>query len=409
MKKPELLAPAGNMEKLKFALHYGADGVYLAGQRFGLRAKAGNFTLDEIKEGVQIVHDKGKKIYITLNIIPHNEDFIGLKEYVVELDKMKVDGVIVADPGVFKIVREIAPNLKISLSTQANNTNYHSANFWHDNGVKRIVLARELSIGEIRGIAENTPDTLELETFVHGAMCISYSGRCLLSNYLTSRDANKGDCAHPCRWNYTLMEETRENETFPIYEDERGTYIFNSKDLCLIEYIPELIKAGVNSFKIEGRMKSIFYIATVVSTYRKVIDEFYSSPVDYKVPLKYVDELKKVSHREYTTGFALEKPGFEEQNYSSSSYVRGYDFLGVVLSYDAVAQVATIEQRNKIIIGDEIEIMQPYSEYTLSAVKEMWDKEGNPIEEMPHPKAIFKIKIETPLNPLDIIRKKSKE
>ncbi|MFZ7133860.1 MAG: peptidase U32 family protein [Eubacteriales bacterium] len=404
MKKPELLAPAGNMEKLKFALHYGADAVYLAGQHYGLRAKAGNFTMEEMIDAVRIVHQLGKKVYVAINIIPHNQDFIGLPEYVKRLEEIQVDGVIVADPGVIKLLKETAPGLNISLSTQANNTNSYSANFWHEIGVKRIVLARELSIDEVKDIVQHTPETLELETFIHGAMCISYSGRCLLSNYFASRDANKGDCAHPCRWNYTLMEETREKQHFPIYEDDRGTYIFNSKDLCLIEEIPHLIGAGVKSLKIEGRMKSIFYLATIVATYRKVIDTYCDDPDNYHFNPQWMEELRKVSHREYTKGFAVDKPGHEEQNYTSSSYVRGYDFVGVVLAYDENTKMATIEQRNKINIGDQLEIMQPHKGFFPYIVKEMWDDEDNLIKSIPYPKAIFKMRIEQKVSPMDILR-----
>lgn len=407
MKKPELLAPAGNMEKLKYALHYGADAVYMAGQRFGLRAKAGNFTPEEMIKAVNYVHKQGKKVYVTLNIIPHNHDFVGLAKYVSSLEEMGVNGVIVADPGILKVVRENAPNLQVSLSTQANNTNYYSANFWHDMGVRRIVAARELGIDEIKEIVENTPETLQIETFIHGSMCISYSGRCLLSNYFTARDANKGDCAQPCRWNYSLMEETRPGVYYPVYEDAKGTYIFNSKDLCLIEELPQLINAGVSSFKIEGRMKSIFYLSTVVSMYRKAIDSYFQDPHNYQFQTQWLDELKKVSHREYTKGFAYQKPGYTEQNYDTSSYIRGYDFVGVVLNYDKKSGIATIEQRNKITIGDTIEIMKPVGSFITYKVTKMWNEQDEPIETIPHPKAIFKMRLDIPVEPLDILRKEN--
>lgn len=409
MKKPELLAPAGNMEKLKYAIHYGADAVYLAGKSYGLRAKAGNFTIDEIETAVKYVHDKGKKIYVTINIFPHNNDFIGMKEYIITLYKFNIDGVIVADAGIIKLIKEVAPELNISLSTQANNTNYYSANFWHELGINRIILARDLSIKEIEEIIENTPKTLQIETFVHGAMCISYSGRCLLSNYMSRRDANRGDCAHPCRWNYTLMEQTRENEYFPIYEDERGTYIFNSKDLCLIENIPDFINIGVDSLKIEGRMKSVFYLAVVVSIYRKVIDAYIEEPSNYKFDTKWLEELKKISHREYTKGFAFNKPGYEEQNYLSSSYVRDYDFVGVVLEYNIDSEIAIIEQRNKIIIGETIEIISPGKDFKTQRVTELWDLEDNPLDSVPHPKMVFKMKTNFPVKAYDILRKARKD
>lgn len=405
MSKPELLAPAGNMEKLKFALHYGADAVYMAGNKFGLRAKAGNFQKDEIKEAVEYVHSKGKKVYITMNIIPHNEDFEGMKEYIEYLDKIQVDGVIVADPGVIMLIKQTAPNLKISLSTQSNTTNYYSARWWHEMGVSRIVLARELSLEEVKDISKNTPESLEIEAFIHGAMCISYSGRCLLSNYMANRDANKGDCAQPCRWNYTLMEETRENEYFPVFEDQHGTYIFNSKDLCMIENIDKLIEAGVASFKIEGRMKSVFYVATVVNTYRKEIDRYFSDPQNYSFDPKNLVELEKISHREYTQGFAQHKPTKDSQNYDSASYVRKYDFIGIVLDYDEDTGIATIEQRNKIEIGDSIEIMSPGKDFITQQVTSIWDVEGNELESAPHPKMIFKMKVDQKLASMDILRK----
>ncbi|MDK2937615.1 MAG: family peptidase [Eubacteriaceae bacterium] len=406
MKKPELLAPAGNFEKLKFALHYGADAVYCGGQQFGLRAKADNFDLDGLKEAVAYVHEKGKKIYITLNTIPHNEDLIGLPEYIKELDQMAVDGVIVADPGIFSVVREIAPELKISVSTQANNTNWRSVKFWHELGAKRIVLARELGIEEIKEIRAKVSNAMEIETFVHGAMCISYSGRCLLSHYMTGRNSNQGDCAHPCRWQYHLIETTRPNQTFTIEESDKGSFIFNSKDLCLINEIPLLMQAGVDSFKIEGRMKSLYYVATVVSTYRKVIDEVFENPSIQNIDDFYYQELTKVSHRNYTTGFFHGKTDATDQNYGTSSYTRTYDFIGVVLEYDQETQLATIQQRNKISVGDEIEVMIPGKGYFTQQAEVMIDAKGNVIESTPHPKMIYQMKMEKPVAPMDILRKK---
>ena len=303
MKKPELLAPAGNFEKLKYAIHYGADAVYCAGKQFGLRAKADNFDLDTLKEAVEYVHEKRKKIYITLNIIPQNKDFEGLSDYIKYLGELFIDGVIVADPGIFSLVRELTPDLKISMSTQANNTNWRSVKFWYELGAKRVVLARELGLEEIREIRRQVPESMEIETFVHGAMCISYSGRCLLSHYMTGRNSNQGDCAHPCRWKYYLVEETRPDEAFSIEEDESGSFIFNSKDLCLINEIPLLMEAGVDSFKIEGRMKSLYYVATVVSAYRRAIDEAFENPELKIINPGLYEELIKVSHRHYTTGF----------------------------------------------------------------------------------------------------------
>ena len=406
MKKPELLAPAGNFEKLKFALHYGADAVYCGGQQFGLRAKADNFDLDGLKEAVAYVHEKGKKIYVTLNMIPHNEDLLGLPEYLEELDKMAVDGVIVADPGIFSVVREVAPKLKISVSTQANNTNWRSVKFWHELEAKRIVLARELGIEEIKEIRAKVSNAMEIETFVHGAMCISYSGRCLLSHYMTGRNSNQGDCAHPCRWQYHLIETTRPNQTFTIEESDKGSFIFNSKDLCLINEIPLLMQAGVDSFKIEGRMKSLYYVATVVSTYRKVIDEVFENPSIQNIDDFYYQELTKVSHRNYTTGFFHGKTDATDQNYGTSSYTRTYDFIGVVLEYDQETQMATIQQRNKISVGDEIEVMIPGKGYFTQQAEVMIDAKGNVIESTPHPKMIYQMKMEEPVAPMDILRKK---
>lgn len=409
MKKPELLAPAGNLEKLKIALTYGADAVYIAGKAYGLRAAAGNFTLKEMEEGVQFAHDREKKVYVTLNIIPHNSDLLGLDQYIKDIDRIGVDAVIVADPGTLSIVKENAPNLSIALSTQANNTNWKSAMFWHKvAGVDRIILARELSFNEMKSIVENTPDSLEIEAFIHGAMCISYSGRCLLSNYMANRDSNRGACAHPCRWEYRLVEEKRPGEYYPVYEDERGTYIFNSKDLCLIEHVPELIEAGITSFKIEGRMKSLYYVATVVSTYRKAIDSYMKNPSTYKTDPKWLEELSKASHREYTKGFSFKKPGAEEQLYKTSSYVRDYDFTGLVLDYDKKTNIATVEQRNNMKVGEKIEIIGPNREYFSQIIEEMWDEKEELIEVAPHAQQIIKLRVKEPLKALDILRKKRK-
>nr|WP_320024877.1 U32 family peptidase [uncultured Acetobacterium sp.] len=405
MKKPELLAPAGNFEKLKYALHYGADAVYCAGKKFGLRAKADNFDEQGLHEAVAYVHGFHKKIYVTLNIIAHNENLEGLPEYVKELSEIGIDGVIVADPGVFSIIREVAPELKISVSTQANNTNWRSVAFWHAQGARRIVLARELGLKEIREIREKIDPAMEIETFVHGAMCISYSGRCLLSHYMTGRNSNQGDCAHPCRWKYHLIEETRPDEAFSIEEDATGSFIFNSKDLCLINEIPELMAAGVDSFKIEGRMKSLYYVATVVSTYRNVIDYCYDYPDVRNLDDAYYEELTKVSHRNYTTGFFSGKTTAEDQNYGTSSYTRHYDFVGLVQEYDPETGMAVIEQRNKISLGEDIEVMIPGKGFYKQKVTMMTDKTGEPIESTPHPKMIYHLKMDQPVSPMDILRK----
>lgn len=409
MKKPELLAPAGDLEKLKMAIIYGADAVYLGGEKFGLRVASKNFTLDEIQEGVEFAHERAKKVYVTLNIIPHNEDLIGLPEYVKELDSVGIDGVIVSDPGVYLIVRENAPNLDIHLSTQASVTNYEAIMFWYNLGVKRIVVARELSLKEIREIVDRCPKDLEIEAFVHGAMCISYSGRCLLSNYMTYRDSNRGECAHPCRWKYYLMEEKRPGEYFPIYEDEKGTFIFNSKDLCMIEHIPELVEAGIASFKIEGRVKSQYYVSTIVRSYRMAIDEYFDNPKDYRYKEEWLEEIKKASYRDFTTGFYFGKPTGEEQVYTSSSYIRDYEFIGLVLDYDDRNNLATIEQRNRMYVGDKIEVFGPNKSHFVQQIEKMWNEEGEEINVAPHPQQIIKMKMTRPVERWDILRKPRKE
>lgn len=406
MQKPELLAPAGNLEKLKMAVIYGADAVYLGGEEYGLRAGADNFTKEEMAEGIKFAHDRGKKVYITANIIPHNEDLEGLPEFIKEIEEMGADAVILADPGIFSIVKEAAPELEIHLSTQANNTNYKSALFWHNLGVKRIVLARELSFKEIKEIREKTPDTLEIEAFIHGAMCISYSGRCLLSNYMAGRDANRGLCAHPCRWKYYLVEEKRPGEYIPVEENERGTFFFNSKDLCMIEHIPEIIDSGITSLKIEGRIKSAYYVATVVKAYRQAIDEYLKNPKEYSYNPIWLEEIKKASHREFTTGFYFEKPTGNEQIYENSSYIREYSFVGMVLEYDEKTGVATIEQRNRFYKGDEIEIVSP-NDYFVQKVELMKDTEGNEIDVAPHPQMIIKMKMDRTVESYTMLRKKA--
>lgn len=405
MQKPELLAPAGDLEKLKMAIIYGADAVYLGGEQFGLRKASKNFNMDEIKEGIDFAHSRGKKIYITMNIIPHNKDLKGLEDYAMELYKLNVDGVIVSDPGVFSIINRTVPNLPIHLSTQASVTNYETIMFWYNLGIRRIVLARELSFKEIKDITSKVPEDLEIETFVHGAMCISYSGRCLLSNYMAGRDANMGDCAHPCRWKYNLVEEKRPGEYFPIFEDEKGTFIFNSKDLAMIEYIPELVDSGINSFKIEGRVKSSYYVATVIRSYRRAIDEYFKDPQNYIFKEDWINEIKKASHRDFTTGFYFNKPTEEDQVYTSSSYIREYDYVGLVLDYDKESKIATIEQRNRMFVGDEVEIFGPNKDYFIQTIETMWDEEGEKIEVAPHPQQIIKMKMDKPVESWDIIRK----
>ncbi|MFU0801191.1 MAG: U32 family peptidase [Xylanivirga thermophila] len=407
-KTPELLAPAGNLEKLKMAILYGADAVYIGGKQFGLRAFADNLTLDEIKEGLDFAHARNKKVYITMNIFAHNEDFAGMEDYVRALANMGVDAIILSDPGIFSLVKSVAPNMDIHLSTQANTTNWRSILFWYKQGVSRVILARELSIDEIRHIRQNTPNDLELEAFVHGAMCISYSGRCLLSNYLTGRDSNRGKCAHTCRWKYHLMEESRPGEYFPIIEDDRGAYILNSKDLCMIEYLPLLMDAGLNSLKIEGRMKSSYYVATVVQAYRREIDLIQAKKGKYQFNCRSLDELKKASHRPFTTGFYFNKPTEEDHKYDSSSYIRGYDFIGVVLDYIPEEGLALVEQRNLFEIGDIVEIMIPGESFVQHEIKEILDENKNPIARAPHPQQHIYIPIDRQLPAYSIIRRGKK-
>jgi len=402
----ELLAPAGDLEKLKMAIIYGADAVYLGGEAFGLRKASKNFTLEDIKKAVEFAHELDKKVYVTLNIVPHDEDLNGLDEYVESLNDIGIDAVIVSDPGIFNIVRSVAKDLPIHLSTQASVTNFETIMFWYNLGIKRIVLARELTLDEIRAISKKAPNDLELETFVHGAMCMSYSGRCLLSSYMTGRDANRGDCAQPCRYKYNVVEEKRPGEYFPIEEHEEGTFIFNSKDLCMIDHIDELVEAGIKSFKIEGRVKSPYYVATVVGAYRKAIDDYYKDPLNYKFDIKLLEELRKVSHRDFTTGFFYNEAKTNAQVFTTNSYIRKYDFVGMILDYDESTQIATIEQRNRIKVGDVVEIFGPDMNYFEFKIENMWNEEDEPIESAPHAQQIIKTKIYNQVKPFYLIRKK---
>lgn len=407
MKKIELLSPAGNLEKLKTAVIYGADAVYIGGEAFSLRAAADNFDRDTMNEGLKFAHDRGRKVYVAVNIFPHNADLKALPEYIKSLYESGVDAILVSDPGVFSIAREAAPDLEIHISTQANNVNYKSAEFWHKLGAKRIVLARELSLREIKEIREHVPDDLELEAFVHGSMCISYSGRCLLSNYMTYRDSNRGLCAHPCRYKYSLVEEKRPNQYFPVFEDEHGTYILNSHDLCMIEHIPEVIESGITSLKIEGRMKSAYYTAVVTKAYRETLDSYLKDKDDYKVNPKWLSEVSKASHRDFSTGFYFGKP--EKQIYTNSSYIRTYDIVGIVKDYDENSKIAVIEQRNKVLLNDEVEILSPDCESMTIKLDKMWDEEGNIIDSAPHPQMIYKIKTDIKLKPYDMLTKEKGE
>lgn len=407
MNKIELLAPAGDLEKLKTALIYGADAVYFGGEMFSLRSAAGNLNIDEIKEGVEFAHNLGKRAYLTTNIFAHNEDVKPFMEYLEKIKDIPIDAFIVSDPGVLSMIKSVIPNAEIHLSTQANMTNYMTAKFWQSQGVSRIVLARELSFDEIRKIYDEIGSQMEIEAFIHGAMCISYSGRCLLSNFMIERDANRGECAHPCRWKYQLVEEKRPGVYYPIEEDERGTYIMNSKDLCMIEHIPEIIKSGITSLKIEGRMKSMFYVATIVRAYRKAIDSYLADPDNYKFDNTWLAELNKASNREFTTGFYLDKPDNEDQNYVTNAYSREYDFLGVVREYDESTSMALVEQRNKINVGDEIEVFGPGIEYFTMKVEKMLDAEtGEAIESAPHAQQMINIEMNFPVNKDFLLRRK---
>lgn len=407
--KFELLAPAGDLEKLKAAVVYGADAVYFGGEMFSLRAGAGNLTIEEMREGTAFAHDRGAKCYLTVNIFAHNEDVNELKDYLQRLKTVDIDAFIVSDPGVMELIWEAMPDAEIHLSTQANMTSYTTANFWRKMGVKRLVLARELTFKEIREIREKLPEDTELEAFVHGAMCISYSGRCLLSNFMIERDANRGQCAHPCRWKYSLVEEKRPGEYYPVEEDERGTYILNSRDLCMIEHIPDIVNAGIMSAKIEGRMKSVFYVATIVHAYRRAIDAYFDDPENYRVDPKWLEEVKKVSHREFTTGFFYNQPTNRDQNYQTSAYTREYSFVGVVREYDEKTGYAIVEQRNKMVLGDEIEVFGPDIDFFIQNITEMYDLEsGEAVESAPHPQQMLKMKMLHPVKPDYILRKKKR-
>ena len=401
-KKPELLAPAGTMEKLQMALAYGADAAYLGGAQFGLRAFGGNFANEEIRAAVNLAHGVGKKIYVTVNVFPHNDDLVSLPDYLRFLADAEVDAVLVADLGVFMLAREVVPQLPVHISTQANNVNWRTVRAWQELGAERVVLARELSREEIREIRRHTD--VELELFVHGAMCISYSGRCLLSSYFTGRDANRGSCAQSCRWKYALVEESRPGECYPIEEDARGTYIMNSKDLCLLPYLDEVVDSGIDSLKIEGRMKSVHYVASVVKAYRMALDACLTD-TSYKVREEWLTELEKVSHRSYTTGFFFGKTTEADQIYGSSSYEQTSDFVGLVRAYDEKTKIAAVEQRNNMKLGQEIEIFQPVGASFRQKLAEMWDTEGQEIAAAPHPQQIIRMRMAQPVEVNSILRR----
>lgn len=409
MKRPELLVPAGSLEVLKIAVLYGADAVYIGGEAYGLRAKAKNFTMEEMAEGIRFAHAHQAKVYVTANIFAHNADLGGVREYFAQLGQIAPDALIISDPGVFSIAKEVCPQIECHISTQANNTNYASFLFWHKLGAKRIVAARELTLAEIREIREQIPDELEIEAFVHGSMCISYSGRCLLSNYFTGRDANQGECTHPCRWKYAVVEETRPGEYLPVYENERGTYLFNSKDLCMVGHIPELIEAGIDSFKVEGRMKTALYIAVVARTYRKAIDDYMESKELYEKNLPwYLEQISSCTYRQYTTGFFFGAPSAETQIYDNSTYVKGYTFLGIINGQNE-AGLYQISQRNKFSVGEQIEVMKRDGRNFNVTVQAIQDENGTQMQSAPHPKQVLYLDLGCALEQYDILRRKETE
>ena len=406
-KPPELLVPASCLEVLKIAVLYGADAVYIGGEAFGLRAKAKNFSMEDMEAGILFAHEHGVKVYVTVNILAHNRDLEGARQYLRELRILGPDGLIIADPGIFRIAGEECPEIPRHISTQANNTNYETYRFWYELGARRVVTARELSLLEIREIRENIPEDMEIETFIHGAMCISYSGRCLLSNYFTGRDANQGACTHPCRWKYAVMEESRPGEYLPVYENERGTFIFNSKDLCMIEHIPDLLEAGADSLKIEGRMKTALYVATVARTYRKAIDDYLRDPALYREHLPwYREQITGCNYRRFTTGFFYGKPSEQDQIYDSNTYAQDYVYLGIAGERDGQGRTV-MEQKNKFSAGESVEIMKPDGGNISVKVLEICDGEGNFQESAPHPKQELHVRFSEDPEPWDIIRKKA--
>lgn len=406
MKKPELLIPASSLEVLKTAVVFGADAVYIGGEVFSLRAKSKNFSMEDMREGINFAHVHGAKVYVTANILAHNGDLDGVEAYFHELKEIGPDALIISDPGVFQIAKEVCPEIEIHISTQANNTNYRTYRFWHSLGAKRVVSARELSMEELRELRANIPEDLEIETFIHGAMCISYSGRCLLSSYFTGRDANQGACTHPCRWKYAIMEETRPGEYLPVYENERGTYIFNSKDLCMIEHIPELVEAGIDSFKIEGRMKTALYVAVVTRTYRQAIDDYLKDEALYRSRMEYYkEEIAKCTYRQFTTGFFFGKPDHDTQIYDNNTYIKAYTYLGLIDDRREDGFYG-LEQRNKFSVGETIEVMKPDGRNEEVTVRAMTDEEGLPLESCPHPKQKIYVDLGIELSPFDLLRRK---
>lgn len=405
MQRIELLAPAGDLERLKTAFIYGADAVYIGGEIFGMRSAAKNFNKEDMAEGVRFAHERGKQVFVTVNIIPRNEEFEQLEAYLKELEEIGVDAVIVSDPGVFRVVKKVVPNMEIHISTQASTTNAASATFWYNQGAKRVVMARELSFEEIKEIRDNSPEGMDIEAFIHGAMCMSYSGKCVISNYTTGRDANRGACAQSCRWKYTLVEEQENGDYEKVLDDVDAEFFFNTKDMCMINYIPQIIESGINSFKIEGRMKTAYYVATTVRAYRMAIDEYIKDPENWEFNPMWLEELKKGSHRHFSEGFYLGKTTTRDQNYESASYVRNYDFIGVVRGHEEESGLVIVEQRNRMFVGDEIEIIGPYKETMYGKILEMYNEENEPIESAPHAKQIVKMKLDVPVEEHYMLRK----
>lgn len=408
MRKTELLIPAGSLDVLKTAVVYGADAVYIGGEAFGLRAKAKNFSMEEIREGISFAHERGVRVYVTANILAHNGDLEGVERYFEELKDAAPDALIISDPGVFSIARRVLPEMDIHISTQANNTNYETYRFWWKLGAKRVVSARELTMDEIKEIRSHIPEEMEIESFIHGAMCISYSGRCLLSNYFTGRDANQGACTHPCRWKYAVAEESRPGEYLPVEENERGTFLFSSRDLCMIEHIPELMESGIDSFKIEGRMKTALYVAAVARTYRKAIDDYRKNPALYRENMEwYKEEIGKCTCREFSTGFYFGKPAENGQIYQNSTYIKNYTYLGTVDAVDGQGR-CRIEQKNKFTVGEIIEVMKPDGRNLEMEVRGIWNEDGQMQESAPHARQILWVELEGGLDRYDILRRRER-
>lgn len=413
MKKPELLIPAGSLEVLKTAVNFGADAVYIGGEAFGLRAKAKNFSPEDMAEGIAYAHDRGVKVYVTANILAHNGDLEAASDYFMELKHLKTkdgrpvppDALIISDPGLFMIAKRVCPEIELHISTQANSTNYETWLFCWNLGAKRVVSARELSLAELKKIRSHIPSDMEIESFVHGAMCISYSGRCLLSNYLVGRDANQGACTHPCRWKYSIVEEKRPGEYMPVFENERGTYIFNSKDLCMVEHMDDVLNSGIDSLKIEGRMKTALYVATVARTYRKAIDDYLESPEKYRANMSwYQEQISNCTYRQFTTGFFYGKPDENTQIYDNNTYVKEYTYLGYAEKVDENG-FAHITQRNKFTVGETVEIMKPDGRNIEAVVKAIYDEDGNSVESAPHPQQKLAVDLGTEIEQYDLLRR----